>query len=77
MKHTPHIVLTGKGPYPRRELKKRLEDEWGAIVQTAVDERTDLLIADDLSKNTAKLQKARELGIYITTYDAVEVEQRT
>jgi BRCA1 C Terminus (BRCT) domain len=70
------VVLTGKGPAPRNILVAMLK-QYGAIVQPSVRKDTTLLIVENPSKNTRKLDKARAAGVAIRNYGEVfDMEER-
>lgn len=64
------VCMTGTGHKTRPELTEELED-MGYEVINSVDARTHILLCEDKSRNTVKLQKARKLGITIMNYNEI------
>jgi len=61
------FTLTGKGPYPRKEIQGMIE-KFGGIVKGA-SKTTNYLVTDDVNSNSGKMAKAREYGTVIISYD--------
>lgn len=61
------VTITGKGPYPRKELEKILLDKGFASI--GFSSETEMLICDDLNSNSSKMTKAKKAGIKILTYE--------
>jgi NAD-dependent DNA ligase len=53
------------------ELKKKLEEMYGAIVKDTIGKTTDYLVVKDKDAITSKITKAIELGITILNIDEV------
>lgn len=64
----PELCMTGKGPMGRKELAQLLEDK-GYQVVSSVTKNTRILLTDDPSGNSSKLQKARKAGVEILSYE--------
>ncbi|MBN2656938.1 MAG: NAD-dependent DNA ligase LigA [Spirochaetales bacterium] len=62
------VALTGKGPMGRKELAVRLE-EMGYEFVSSVTGDTDILICEDPSSGSSKLQKAVKLGVRLVSYE--------
>ncbi|OQX28509.1 MAG: hypothetical protein B0D92_08540 [Spirochaeta sp. LUC14_002_19_P3] len=62
------LCLTGKAPLPRKELTAAL-NKLGWTVTDTVTRETTRLICDNPGGTSAKLKKARELGMEILTYE--------
>lgn len=62
------VALTGKGPMDRKELAVRLE-EMGYEFVSSVTGDTDILICEDPSSGSSKLQKAVKLGVRLVSYE--------
>ena len=62
-----YICMTGKGPYPRQEMEKRLSEKGYQFTDTVTGETT-LLLCDDPSGTSGKLKSARKKGIPVLTY---------
>jgi len=69
------ICLSGKAPMPRKKLTGILE-ELGWTVADMVTKNTIKVISDDIGGKSAKLKKAREIGIEIMSYDDFLSNQR-
>jgi NAD-dependent DNA ligase len=59
------IIFTG---FRNKDLEKVITDLGGSIT-TSVSKNTDILVAKDLSDNSSKIAKAKELGITIYSKD--------
>jgi len=64
------VCMTGTGHKSRVELTKELED-MGYQVVNYVNSQTDILLCEDKSGDSVKLQNARKLGISIMTYNEI------
>lgn len=64
------VCMTGTGHKSRAELTKELED-MGYQVVNYVNSQTDILLCEDKSGDSVKLQNARKLGISIMTYNEI------
>lgn len=63
-----HVCLTGSGPADRKVLEATLKAA-GAIVQSSVNAKTNLLVASEINKG--KAQKAAALGTPVRPYTEV------
>ncbi|MBB6478576.1 BRCT domain-containing protein [Spirochaeta isovalerica] len=61
------VAMTGKGPMGRKELAARLE-EMGYEFVSSVTGETDILLCEDPSSGSSKLQKAEKLGVKLMSY---------
>lgn len=59
------VLFTGKRD---TNLEEKIEKEGGTIVKT-ISNKTTLLIAKDIDSGSSKIQKAKELGITIMSFD--------
>ncbi len=62
------IAMTGKGPMKRDDLIAEIEAKGYEFVKSVTKE-TDILICEDVSGNSTKLQKARKQGISLVSYE--------
>lgn len=62
------ICATGKGPLPRNELAKIINDA-GYEFSDTVTKDLSILLCDDVNSSSSKIAKAKKLGIKIMTYD--------
>jgi DNA ligase (NAD+) len=62
------ICMTGKGPMGRKELAA-LAEEKGYTLGSSVTKTTVLLVCDDPEGTSSKLQKARNNGIPLVSYE--------
>jgi hypothetical protein len=62
------IVTTGKGPMNRIEIAKIIQAK-GDIFQDTVTHITDIVLTDDLKRDSNKIKIARLYNIRIMTYD--------
>ena len=66
--HEKHIVFTGKMEHGDRDEMKAEAKELGAIIQSEVNSKTDILVyGANVAHNTkhTKMNMAKELGIVI------------
>jgi len=61
------VCMTGTGPKKRNDLIKDIEAKGDMFVDT-VGKDTNILLCEDPSANTTKLQKARKLGVQVISY---------
>jgi len=62
------IAMTGKGPKTRNELIADIEAN-GDVFDDGVKKDTQILLCEDVTGNSSKLQKAQKLGITLMSYD--------
>lgn len=62
------ICMTGSGPKPRKELEKEAE-QMGYEVQSSVNKFTNILICEDPSSNSRKIENAIKFGIKVVSYN--------
>jgi NAD-dependent DNA ligase len=68
VKNNKKVCLTGSWIKPRNELIKILSEK-GYEVQTSVTTTTDILICEDPQAKSTKLQKAKQNGTKLVTYE--------
>lgn len=61
-------VITGKLPISRVQAENLIQSN-GGIVTNTVSKKTDYLLTTDIVSSSKKMQKAKELGIKIVSYD--------
>jgi len=62
-----HIAMTGSGPDKREALIERIADN-GDIFDDGVRKTTNILLCEDKTAGTTKLQKAEKMGVTILNY---------
>ena len=62
------VAMTGKGPLGRKELAAMLE-EMGYEFVSSVTGETDILLCEDPTSGSSKLQKAEKLGVKLLSYE--------
>jgi len=62
------VCMTGKGPLGRKELQKIIEEK-GYEFSSSVTKNTNILLCEDPEGNSSKLQKARQNGIALVSYE--------
>jgi DNA ligase (NAD+) len=62
-----YVAMTGKGPTGRKELVVRIE-EMGYEFASTVTAETDILLCEDPSSGSTKLEKAKKLGVKLVSY---------
>lgn len=62
------VCMTGSGPKSRKELIKLIEEKGYEFVDS-VNKETNILLCEDPSGNSSKLEKARKLGVTLMNYD--------
>ncbi len=63
-----NICMTGSGPLARKQLQEKLEIN-GYQVSSTMNKNTNILLCGNPTANSSKLQKAKEWGIAIYSYD--------
>lgn len=61
-------VITGKLPISRVQAENVIQSN-GGTVTTTVSKKTDYLLTTDIVSSSRKMQKAKELGVKIVSYD--------
>ncbi len=62
------VCMTGKGPLGRKELIEIIEQK-GFTYTDTVNKETNILICEDPTSNSSKLQKASKLGVKLISYE--------
>ena len=64
------FVITGNlNHFSSRDILKNQLESMGAKVASAVSSKTDYLVNNDITSNSSKNKKAKELGVPIITED--------
>lgn len=61
------VCMTGTGPKSRKELITEIQDK-GYEFTNSITKDVNILICDDISSSSSKIQKARKAGITLITY---------
>ena len=61
-------VITGKLPISRVQAENVIQSNGGTVTST-VSKKTDYLLTTDIVSSSRKMQKAKELGVKIVSYD--------
>lgn len=61
------VALTGKGPYPRQQIVAELE-KLGFSYSPTVDNKVKILLSDNSDGSGKKLQRARQQGLLVLSY---------
>jgi len=62
------VCMTGKGPLGRKELQKIIEEK-GYEFSSSVTKNTSILLCEDPGGSSSKLQKARQNGVDLISYE--------
>jgi DNA ligase (NAD+) len=62
------VCMTGKGPLGRKELQNLIEEK-GYEFSSSVTKTTSILLCEDPLGNSSKLQKARQNGTVLLSYE--------
>jgi len=61
------ITVTGKGPYPRKELEEKIKRMGYELIN--LSKESEMLVCADTSSTSNKMKKAQKLNIPIITYE--------
>jgi DNA ligase (NAD+) len=62
------VCATGKGPFTRNDLVKKINESKDYFWVDSINNSVKILLCDDPSDNSSKLQKARKSGIKLVKY---------